>query len=155
MRDMRRKDREKPADFALAVADTCSYAVMATVDPDGSPYCVPLSMAREGEWLYFHCAAEGHKIDNLKNRNKVCVSCVGASRPIPEDYSLEYESAVIKGTASEVTDREEKIHALDLICRRYAPENMAGFSAAIERSLGRTAVWKIHIDEISGKGRKK
>jgi len=155
MREMRRKDRERPADFALNVADTCAYAVMATVNPDGSPYCIPLSFAREGEWLYFHCAFEGHKIDNLNTSNRVCICCVGTSTPIPEEYTMEYESAVINGAASEVTDREEKIHALDLIVRRYAPENMAGFEAAIESMLGRTAIWKIHIDEISGKARAK
>jgi len=155
MREMRRKDREMPADFALKVADTCAYAVLATINPDGSPYCIPLSFAREGEWLYFHSAEEGHKIDNLKSNNKTCVSCVGATSPIPEDHAMEYESAVINGTASEVTGREEKLHALELICRRYTPENMAGFDAAIEKNFGRTAVWKIHIDEISGKARKR
>ena len=155
MRSMRRKDREQTGDFALAVTDTCAYAVMATVNPDGSPYCIPLSFVREGEWLYFHSATEGQKIDNLRALNKVCISCVGHSKPIPEIYSLEYESAVINGTAQEVTGREEKIHALDLVCRRYTPENMAGFKEAVESSLDRVAIWKIHIDEISGKERKK
>jgi nitroimidazol reductase NimA-like FMN-containing flavoprotein (pyridoxamine 5'-phosphate oxidase superfamily) len=151
---MRRKDREKPKDFALEVADKCAYSVMATVNPDGSPYCVPLSLARKGEWLYFHCAPEGHKIENLKRNNRVCVSCVGKQKAIPGDFALEYESAVIVGTASEVTDREEKIRALEIISRRYTPENMAAFDNAVEKSLDITAVWKIHIDGISGKGRK-
>ena len=140
-------------DFALAVADKCAYSVMATVNGDGTPYCIPLSMAREGEWLYFHSALEGHKIDNLKHKNRVCVSCVGDLKEIPGAFSVWYESAVIKGTASEVTDREEKIHALALICRRYTPAIMDAFDKAIEKDLDRTGVWKIHIDEISGKGR--
>jgi len=150
---MRRKDREQSEDFALAVADKCAYSVMATVNPDGSPYCIPISPAREGRWLYFHSANEGHKIDNLRQRSKVCVSCVGEQEAIPGKFTLRYESAVIFGSASEVTDRQEKIHALDLICRRYTPDNMAAFEKAVERQLDVTAVWKIHIDEISGKGR--
>ena len=152
---MRRKDREESRDFALKVADKCAYSVMATVNPDGSPYCVPLSMARDGEWLYFHCAKEGRKIDNLQNSSRVCVSCVGDVKPISDDFSTEYESAVINGTASEVTGREEKIRGLRLISERYTPGNMAAFDEAIERSLEITGVWKIHIDEISGKARKK
>ena len=155
MREMRRKDREKPREFALAVADICAYSVMATVNPDGSPYCIPLSMARDGEWLYFHCATEGHKIDNLRAGSRVCVSCVGEQKPIPGAFSIEYESAVICGAASEITEREEKIHGLALIGRRYTPGNMAAFDETIEKSLDVTAVWKIHIDEISGKGRKR
>jgi nitroimidazol reductase NimA-like FMN-containing flavoprotein (pyridoxamine 5'-phosphate oxidase superfamily) len=111
-------------------------------------------MAREGEWLYFHSAAESHKIDNLRRENRVCVSCAGEPKAIPGTFSIEYESAVIFGVASEVTDREEKIRALALISRRYTPDNMAAFDKAIEKNLDVTAVWKIHIDEISGKGRK-
>ena len=126
---------------------------MATVNPDGSPYCIPLSMAREGEWLYFHSAPEGQKIDNLRRQNRVCISCTGDLRPAPGEFSIGFESAVINGTALEVTDREEKIHALRLISRRYTPDNMAAFDDAIEKSLDITGVWKIHIDEISGKGK--
>ena len=151
---MRRKDRERDRDFALAVADKCSHFVMATVNPDGNPYCIPLSMVREGEWLYFHSAAEGHKIENLRYLNKVCLSCVGSQKVIPGMFSIEYESAVIFGSASEITGQEEKIHALDVLCRRYTPDNMADFDRAIERELEQTSVWKIHIDEISGKARK-
>ena len=154
MQNMRRKDRGLSKELALAVTDSCAYSIMATVNPDGSPYCIPLSPAREGEWLYFHCAPEGHKIENLRRQNRVCVTCVGDTKVIPRDFSLEYESAVISGAAFEVTGREEKIHALDLIGRRYTPDDMDLFDEAIQRSLERTAVWKIHIDEISGKGKK-
>jgi len=150
---MKRKDREQSRDFAIAVADKCAYAVLATANADGTPYCIPISPARNGEWLYFHCAHEGHKIDNLRQRSKVCISCVGVNEAIPGKFTLKYESAVIFGSAEEVTDREEKIHALDLICKRYTPDNMAAFDEAIERQLEATAIWKIRIDEISGKGR--
>ena len=39
---MRRKDREMDRDFALQVLDKCEYAVLATVNPDGTPYCLSL-----------------------------------------------------------------------------------------------------------------
>jgi nitroimidazol reductase NimA-like FMN-containing flavoprotein (pyridoxamine 5'-phosphate oxidase superfamily) len=150
---MRRKDRELDWDAALEITDKCAYSVMATVNPDGSPYCIPLSMVREGKWLYFHGALEGQKIDNLRHQNKVCISCVGDLKPAPGEFSISFESAVIVGTASEVTDREEKIHALELISRRYTPDVMSKFDEAIQKSIDRTAIWKIHIDEISGKGK--
>jgi nitroimidazol reductase NimA-like FMN-containing flavoprotein (pyridoxamine 5'-phosphate oxidase superfamily) len=150
---MRRKDRKQSKDFALAVVDKCAYSIMATVNPDGSPYCIPISPAREGDWLYFHSAHEGHKIDNLRHDKRVCVSCVGEREAIPGKFALKYESTVIFGAASEVLEREEKIHALTLISMRYTPDNMAAFDKTIEKQLDKTAVWRIHIEEISGKGR--
>jgi nitroimidazol reductase NimA-like FMN-containing flavoprotein (pyridoxamine 5'-phosphate oxidase superfamily) len=149
---MRRKDREMPREFAEAVIDRCGYAVLATVNQDAAPYCIPLSIVREGEWLYFHCAAEGRKIENLRERKEVCVTCVGNTHIPKGRFTIEYESAVVFGTAAEVTGDEEKIHALRLICERYTPDNMAAFDAAIRQELGVTGVWKIRIDTITGKG---
>ncbi|MDR2160264.1 MAG: pyridoxamine 5'-phosphate oxidase family protein [Treponema sp.] len=153
MRKMRRKDRERDRNFAEMVVDKCLYAVLATVNGDGSPYCVPLSIVREGEWIYFHCAREGHKIDNLKNRNRVCLACVGEAYEPPDHFTVVYESAVVFGAAEEVQQDEEKLRALRLLCQRHTPANMAAFDAGISREFGAAGVWKIHIDEISGKQR--
>ena len=153
MRNMRRKDRELSKELALAVADKCAFSVLATVNQDGSPYCVPLSMVREGEWLYFHSAAEGHKIENLRRQGKVCVACVGGVRDLSGVFSIGFESAIINGGAEEITGREEKIRALRLISERYTPNNMGAFDKTIDKDLDHTGVWKIHIDEISGKGK--
>jgi nitroimidazol reductase NimA-like FMN-containing flavoprotein (pyridoxamine 5'-phosphate oxidase superfamily) len=148
---MRRKDRERDRSFAETVVDKCLYAVLATVNDDGSPYCVPLSIVREGEWIYFHGAHEGHKIDNLKSRNRVCLSCVGDAGEPPDRFTVVYESALVSGAAEEVRQDEEKIRALRLLCRRHTPANMAAFDAEISRAYKAAAVWKIHIEEISGK----
>ena len=153
MRKMRRKDRERDRSFAETVVDKCLYAVLATVNDDGSPYCVPLSIVREGEWIYFHGAREGHKIDNLKKGNRVCLACVGDAYEPPDHFTVVYESAIVFGAAEEVLEDEEKIRALRLLCRRHTPANMAAFDAELGREYGATAVWKIHIDEISGKQR--
>jgi nitroimidazol reductase NimA-like FMN-containing flavoprotein (pyridoxamine 5'-phosphate oxidase superfamily) len=150
---MRREKKKLPREIGEAVIDKCGFFVMATTGPDNEPYCVPLSMAREGEWLYFHSAKEGHKIDNLKANNKVCVSCVGDTRIAPGEFSLHYESVIIFGTAEEINAADEKIHALRMISQRWTPDVMADFDKTIEKSLNITAVWKIHIDEMSAKGR--
>ena len=154
MQGMRRKEKEMPREHAIAVVDECAYSVMATVNSDGSPYCIPLSMAREGEWIYFHSAMEGHKINNIKRDNRVCISCVGHVAVIPGRFSLDFESVVINGKIFEITGKDEKIHALKIISQRYTPKHMPAFDEAIQKSLEVTSVWKIHIDEISGKGKK-
>jgi nitroimidazol reductase NimA-like FMN-containing flavoprotein (pyridoxamine 5'-phosphate oxidase superfamily) len=153
MRKMRRKDREQDRSFAERVVDTCFYAVLATVNDDGSPYCVPLSIVRDGGWIYFHCAHEGHKIDNLKSRNRVCLSCVGDVQEPPDHFTVVYESAIVSGAAEEVREDAEKARALRLLCERHTPAHMAAFDDAMAREYQATAVWKIRIEEISGKQR--
>ncbi len=151
---LRRKDREMPEAFALSVADKCEYAVLSVTDADGNPYCVPVSIVREGMTLYFHSAKEGFKAEAMRKHPKVCVACVGDTRLVPEQFTTEYESAVIRGIAYEVSDETEKRKALRLICERYAPSNMGGFEKAVSESLSRTAIWKIEITEITGKRKK-
>ncbi len=150
---MRRKDRERDEQFALGVADKCEYAVMSMVLGDGTPYCIPLSVARDGGCFYFHCAPEGQKTDALRKNPRVCLSCVGDTQRMKDSFTTAYESAVIFGRAEEVTDETEKIHALRLICERHTPENMENFDEAIGRSLKRTAVWRISAEKITGKAK--
>lgn len=151
---MRRKDREMPADFARMVLDGSLWVTLAMLDPEGNPYAVPVSIVREGDHVYFHAAKAGRKTRCLKNRPQVCLVAVSEARPVAQHFSMEFSSAVVRGTALEVLDQEEKIHALRLLCQRYAGENMDNFEEAVERSLSRTAIWKIALEELSGKRKK-
>lgn len=155
---MRRKDRARDRDFSLALIDRCTHGVMALSTGEDVPYCLPLSLVRAGEDLYFHCAREGRKIDLLRRFPRVCVTFVGEDRPAfeaPAEYTTYFQSAIVTGTAGEVTDPAEKIEALRALCQKVAPEHMDGFDAAIEKSLAVTAVWKVHMEEISGKAKVK
>lgn len=151
---MRRKDREMSKDFALEVADKCEYAVLSMTDVHNAPYCVPISIVRVRQTVYFHCAKEGEKIDCLRANPQVCLACVGDTHRMPNIFTTEFESAILRGTASEVTDAQEKITALKYLCERHTPTNMANFDSEVASSLDRTAVWKIEIESITGKRKK-
>lgn len=151
---MRRQDREMDREFALSIVDKCEYANLAMTDDAGLPYCLPVTIVRNQESIYFHCGKEGRKIDLLKANPAVCMTCVGDTKRATDKFTTEFESAVLFGTASEVTEDQEKIEALRLLCLRHTPANMAAFDASIQRSLPRTAVWKITIDSITGKRKK-
>lgn len=151
---MRRNDREMPASFALGVTDKCEYAVLSTVDSEGLPYAVPISIVRDGENIYFHSATDGTKNDILCNTEMVCLVCVGDTHRMQDKFTTEYESAIIMGIPSEVTDINEKIKVLRMLCERHTPENMQNFDATVKRSINRTAVWCIKILSITGKCKK-
>lgn len=151
---MRRKDREMDRNFALSVIDQCEYAVLSMASRQGEPYCVPITIVRNDNAVYFHCAKEGRKIQMLRENPKVCLSCVGSTKRAEFEFTTEYESAVVFGSAVEVIDEDEKIDALRRLCQRHTPAHMDAFDEAIETSLSRTAVWKIIVDSITGKRKK-
>lgn len=152
---MRRKDRERGEDFALAVLENCPYATFATVNEDGSPYCIPVSPVYYCGAVYFHCAPEGQKIDNIRRNPQVCLCCADGVKDIPEHFTTAYQSCVIFGRAELVYNEEEKIMALRKLCEKHAASNMEQFAQAISRSLSHTAICKITIERITGKQKEK
>ena len=154
MVEMRRKDRRMPEEFAWEVVDKCEYAFLAMTAENGEPYGLPVTIVRNGSCVYFHSAMEGRKVGCLRKAPRVCLTCVGNTKVLPEQYTTLFESAVAFGTAEEITEEAEKIEALRLLCLRYAPGHMDRFDKSIAASLKRTAIWKITIDEISGKAKR-
>ena len=149
---MRKASREMDAAFALEVFDKAPYITVSFTRPDGTPYGVPLSLARtDDKTFYFHCAPEGDKLDCIAVNPRVALSAVTRCTPTvgPKDgsFTLQYKSAMAVGKAEIVTDRDEKIEALRAICQRFLPKHMDAFNDAIARSLERTAVVKITLTE--------
>ncbi len=152
MPPMRKATRRKDAEWALRVFDRAPYVTVSMTRPDGTPYGLPLSLVRrDAETFYFHCAAEGEKLDCLRHSPVVSLSAVSRCTPKFErdklNFTEYYDSAVALGRAEEVTDDAEKREALRLLCRRFLPEEMRHFDAAIARSLHRTTVIRITLTE--------
>lgn len=139
-----------PSEWALEILDKAPFVTVSFTRPDGSPYGVPLSLARTDEkTFYFHCALEGEKMDCIAANPMVALSAVTTCAPTvgPKDgsFTLQYKSAMAVGKAEVVTDEEEKIEALRAICLRFLPKHIDAFEASIARSLSRTAVVKITL----------
>lgn len=146
---MRKAQREMSSEWAWEVLKRAPYVTVCMTDTDGTPYAVPLSLACVGDVLYFHCAAEGRKLDILRQNPHVCLSAVSKCRPVMEvlnsNFTLEYECAIAMGVASIVEDDAEKIAGLRAICERFLPQHMDAFDTAVARSLSRTTVVRIRL----------
>lgn len=152
MKTMRKSSRQKGADWALEVFDKAPFVTVSMMRPDGTPYGLPLSLVRsDGHTFYFHCAAEGEKLDCLKVNPMVSLSAVSKCAPYFEEEKLNftehYHSAIAVGRAEFVTDNAEKTEALRLLCLRFLPKYMEHFEEAITRSLDRTTIIKIALSE--------
>lgn len=116
------------------------------------PYVIPMSYGYDGECLYFHCAAEGRKLDIIRRNPLVCfeVDCDVAVREetLVCRKSMRYTSVVGNGRAVILDDGDEVLHALDVVmaqhygprAREYDPEK-----------IGQLLAIKVVIDSITGK----
>lgn len=148
---MRRKERETSETAALKIADSCQWGILSMITPEGAPYCLPLNLVRDGQNFYFHSATAGQKLDCLRLNPRVCLSFVGTAQVVGRSFTTRYRSAVVRGWAREVTDRQEMCRALELLCRRLAADDMDAFPRELDNCLSAVAVWKIRMDTITGK----
>lgn len=156
---MRRSDRAQSLEFAQALIDRCTYGVVAISTGEDTPYCLPLSLVRVDNRLYFHCAKQGRKLDLLRRNPKVCVTFVGTSEPAYVEsnntFTDYFQSAMVTGTASEVLEDDEKIEALRALCTKVTPQGMSGdnFERAVTGSLPVTGVWRIEMEDVTAKAK--
>ena len=152
-RPMRRTERQMDLAWTQALLARLEYGILATADPAGQPYGVPLSFAYDGrESIYLHCAPEGHKLDNLRLNPQACFTVLGRTQLLPDQFSTVYESAIAFGSVSEL-EGEEKRRALRLIAAKYNPGEDAANEAYIEANFARVAVLHFHIAHLTGKQR--
>lgn len=149
---IRRTDREISENEAKAILEKGEFGVLSTVSLDGQPYGVPLNYSYTGNVIYFHCAIEGHKLENLRNNSRVSFCVVGKTEVLPEKFATRYESAIVFGEAFELTDDEKHKGLLEMV-NKYSPEFIKEGLQYIENAVHKARVYKIVIESISGKSR--
>ena len=149
---MRRKDRARDPAFAWLVFDQAAYGVLSMRD-EGGGYGVPVSPARIGEKIYFHCAMEGKKVDCLSRWPSVSLTVAEAGET--DYFSVCYRSAIFRGTAAVVVHESEKRAALAAITQRYCPQLEAELDSYLAGHLSVTCVFRLDVEEVTGKERQK
>lgn len=147
---MRRKDRERDRDFAWEIFDRAPYGVLSMRDGQGG-YGVPVSPARVGERVYFHCALAGKKLECLAQWPEASLAVVTDIGP--DYYGVFFRSAVLRGRVTVVEDGEEKRLALQAITRRHCPGDLESFEEYLAPRLKATCVCRMDVTEITGKER--
>ena len=152
-RGVRRKEREMSQEETVELLREGEYGVLSLNGDSVHPYGVPLSYVYLDDSIYFHCATEGHKIEHLSQNNKVSFCVVGKTKPLPDQFSMKYQSVIVFGQIEEVIS-EEKRKALVSFLEKYATENMVKGMKYLEKDEHRAKVFKIAIIHMTGKSRK-
>lgn len=152
---VRRRDRLLDEPQAAELLRRGEYGVLSMTGPDGRPYGIPLNYVWDGaSAVYIHCAPEGRKLRAIEACPDVSFCVVGRTRPLPSQFTTEYESIVMKGKARTALAPGERMAALRLLVAKYSP----GCEVIGERyaagSFHRVEIIRIDIEEWSGKQKK-
>lgn len=122
---------------------------------DGHPFVIPTSYGRVGDVLYVHGSPASRMLRTLKDGVPVCVTVTLLDGLVLArsafHHSMNYRSAVLLGTAVEVTDAAERDVALKAIVDHIVPGRWDSVRPPNEKELRGTLVLRLPIDEASAK----
>ncbi|MFF8438027.1 pyridoxamine 5'-phosphate oxidase family protein [Streptomyces bacillaris] len=128
---------------------------------DGAPVVLPTLYGRVGERLYVHGSTGSRPLRNARAAADpglpVCLTVTHVDALVLArsafHHSINYRSVVVHGTATTVTDPEERRIALDAIVDQAVPGRSRDARPANTKELAATAVIRLDLDEVSAKVR--
>lgn len=125
---------------------------LATVGAEGYPYITPVNFVFHNGCVYFHCAPDGEKLDNLIRNPRVCFEVDIPLAYLQVDFNPErdpcsthqlYHCVIIRGEARTVPDGDLKTNVLNALVAKH--EGKRNFPAVTSDSASYKACQVIEI----------
>ena len=121
---------------------------------DGQPYIIPTAYGRKDDTLYIHGSSKSRMLEALTDGRPLCmvvtqIDGLVLARSVFH-HSMNYRSAIIYGTAREVTG-DEKMEGLRIVTEQIIPGRWDEARLPNELEMKATTVLAITIDTASAK----
>lgn len=151
-RKMRRAKQEISADDCKTILHTAKRAVLSVIGDGGYPYGVPINFVYDDQTgtIYIHGAKEGHKIDAIRQCDKVSFTTWSNDYHENDDWAWHVNSVIAMGKAELVENPDtvvEKVRALGL---KYYPSREA-VEEEIKAAIAHVQLIAVHIEHMTGK----
>ncbi len=152
-REMRRNKQVLSKEAAEKILREGDFGVLALSGDDGYCYAVPINYAVEGNKIYFHSAKTGHKLDAIRNNDKVSFCVVDRHEVIAEEFTTYFSSAIAFGRIKIVEDNDDpdKLRGLELLADKYSSTASAERRAKELSRLNALVIPVMTIEHLTGK----
>jgi len=150
---MRRHDKEILQPDLIQRIMNAAQVCRLGLCKDNIPYIVPVSFGYDGTALYFHTAVDGRKIEFFSAGNQVCFEIDHEVEVIRNEeracgWSFSFYSIIGYGTIAELVEDADRTQGLQLVMEHYSGRGDWEFQ---EQHLKNVRVWRINIEQVSGK----
>ena len=151
-REMRRAKQEVSRDVCVEILNNEKRAVLSVIGDDGYPYGIPVNFYYEEDenTIYLHGAQQGHKIDAIKNCDKVCFTTWDKGYIPEDDWAYYVTSVVAMGRAELVQDADLGVEKIRKMGIKYYPTKEE-VDEEIKESMHHVQMIAIHIEHMTGK----
>lgn len=158
-RKMRRIRQQISKEECVDILKRAKTGVLGVIGADGYPYTVPLNFVygESGEAGFgiigFHCAKSGHKIDAIRQNEKVSFCVIDRDEVMPKERTTKFCSVIAFGKARIIEEEGELRRAANALGAKYSRGFEELYEAETEAAIrmGTLCCVEIEIEHLTGK----
>lgn len=150
---MRRSEKSLTENEMLEILKKAEFGVLSTMGKNGYPYGVPVNFLYHDGSIYFHCAMEGHKLDNIEFCSKVSFCVVTDVSVMAESFTTKFKSVILFGKISEVPCGE-KHDIFVKIMEKFSGDYMEAAMPYVKKEGHNARLFRIEVEHMTAKGKK-
>ena len=126
--------------------------VLSVIGDEGYPYGLPIDhwYCEENGKLYFHCGKIGHKLDAIRNWDKVSYCVMDSGIPEEGGWALYFRSVIVFGRAKVIEDKARIIEITRQLSYKFT-DDTAYIEDEIRKFAAGTLCIELTPEHISGK----
>ena len=151
-REMLRKKQALSLEECKEILKTETRGVLSVMGENGYPYGMPMNhFYNEADGcIYFHCGKKGHRLDALKENNKVsfCVYDKGFRRE--NEWAWNVKSVIVFGRMDVLSDAKLIMDICEKLSYKFT-DDTAYIEKELKESTKNTLLLRLTPEHISGK----
>ena len=151
-RGMRRFKQQISKEECIHVLKEQPRGVLSVIGDNGYPYGLPLDhwYSEKDDKLYFHCAKEGHKLDAVRECDKVSYCVMDEGYRKDGEWALNINSVIVFGRMNIVEDEEKKREICTNICHKFTNDEEY-LKKEMDNAFPRVCCLELTIEHMTGK----
>ena len=151
-RKLSRKNKELVPQECIKILTEQKRGVLSVIGDGGYPYGMPMNHFYNPEdgCIYFHCGKTGHRLDALKDCNKVSFCVFDQGYRKQGEWALNIKSVIVFG-AVEVIDHPIVIKDISYRLSKKFTLDEQYITTEIQKFLPATIILKLTPEHICGK----
>ena len=151
-RELTRKNKQISAEECAELLRKETRGILSVNGENGYPYAMPMNHFYNDDdgCIYFHCGKGGHRLDALKQSDKVCFCVCEQGHRDEGEWAYSVRSVIIFGKMEIIDDINEIICITTKLCHKFTCDE-GYIKAEIENYAQATLLLKLSPEHICGK----
>lgn len=151
-RELLRKKQTLTSEECLQVLKEEKRGVLSVIGDSGYPYGMPMNhyYNEEDGCLYFHCGKKGHRLDALKENDRVSFCVYDAGYRRENEWALNVKSVIVFGRMTVLSDPA----FIRAICEKLSykfTDDTAYIEKELSQSAPNTLLLRLTPEHMTGK----